>query len=61
MTSRWQKNKIEKDSSLKFNISFYTDGIINQFLRFFTGKLDYSLDDINIFMKKFFVMIFIEK
>lgn len=51
--------EIHKSNSLKFDISFFSDGIIIQILRYFTEKSDYSLDDINKYMKKFFHLIFI--
>ncbi len=52
--------KVPKSNSLKFDISFFTDGIINQVLRYFTGRSDYSLDDICNYMKKYFKIIFMQ-
>ena len=51
--------QIHKSNSLKFDVSFFSDGIITQILKYFTEKSNYSLDDINIYMKKLFRLIFI--
>lgn len=53
-------SKIKKSKSLKFDISFFVDGIINQILRYFTDKdFTYSLDDIEKYMDKYFNVLFI--
>lgn len=51
---------IHKSNSLKFDTSFFTDGIINQILKYFIGKSDYSLDDICKYMKKYFKILFLQ-
>lgn len=50
--------KFSKSESLKFDIAFFTDGIVNQVLKYFKGASEYSLDEIcentkNIFKKIF--------
>lgn len=49
-----------KSKSLKFDISFYTDGVINQVLRYFNGSSEYSLDDICDYCKKIFNVFFVK-
>lgn len=51
--------EIHKTESLKFDVSFFTDGIIIQVLRHFTKNAEYTLDDICIYMKKYFKILFI--
>lgn len=48
----------KKDKSLKFNITFYTDGIINQVLKYFNGSTDCSLDEICKYSKEIFIVLF---
>ena len=52
------KTKLEKSDSLKFDITFYTDGIVNQILKFFNGSLEYSLDEISDYSKRIFNILF---
>ena len=52
---------IHKSKSLNFDISFFTNGMISQFLNYFRNpNFEYSLDDISKYMKKYFKMIFID-
>ena len=53
-------SKFSKDAYLEFKVIFFTDGIINQVLRYFNGTVEYSLDDINASSKKLFKIIFEE-
>lgn len=50
--------KIAKSESLKFDISLFTDGVVNQVLKYFNGSSDYSLDDISSYSKKIFDKLF---
>ena len=45
------------EKELKFNVSFFTDGIIYQVLKYFNGT-DLSLDDISDYSKLMFKNIF---
>lgn len=54
-------NIVKSSESLKFEISFYTDGIIIQVLKFFTTDYKYSLDDILKYMKLNFKLLFLTK
>lgn len=49
-----------KKESLKFGISFFVDGIISQLLKYFSGNTEYSLDDINYYMKSYFKVLFLK-
>ena len=48
-----------KVQSLKFYIAFFTDGVTGQLLKYFTNNSNYSLDEINIYIKALFKNIFI--
>lgn len=48
----------KKLDSLKFDIVFFTDGIINQVLRYFNNTSTYSLDEIAEKSKKIFILLF---
>lgn len=50
--------KIKKSQSLKFDIAFFTDGIVNQVLRYFKGTSECSLDEICEYSKILFKEIF---
>lgn len=50
--------KFNKSKSLKFDIAFFTDGIVNQVLRFFNKTSEYSLDEIGTNTKNIFKIIF---
>lgn len=50
--------KLSKSDSLKFNIAFFTDGIVNQVLKYFNGTSEYSLDEISLNSKKIFKTFF---
>lgn len=52
--------KFNNSPSLKFNIAFFTDGIVNQVLKFFNGSSDYSLDEISANSKNIFKKLFIK-
>lgn len=43
---------------LKFEIAFFTDGIVNQVLNYFTEKSDYTLDEICTNAKNIFKILF---
>lgn len=43
---------------LKFEVAFFTDGIINQVLNYFTGRSEYSLDEICENSKAIFQILF---
>lgn len=47
-----------KSTSLKFNINFYTDGVVNQILRYFRGIEEFSLDEICSNSKELFKIFF---
>lgn len=55
------KTKLAKSNSLKFDITFYTDGIVNQVLKFFNGSSEYTLDEISAYSKRIFNILFNEK
>ena len=55
------KTKLAKSDSLKFDITFYTDGIVNQVLKFFNGSSEYTLDEISAYSKRIFNILFNEK
>ena len=46
------------NSSLKFEVSFFTDGIISQVLNYFTANSDYALDEISENTKSIFIILF---
>lgn len=50
--------KVSKAKSLKFDISFFTDGVVNQVLKYFNGSSDYSLDEISSYSKRIFDKLF---
>ena len=54
------KTKLAKSNSLKFDITFYTDGIVNQVLKFFNGSSEYTLDEISAYSKRIFNILFNE-
>lgn len=55
------KTKLAKSDSLKFDITFYTDGIVNQVLKFFNGSSEYTLDEISTYSKRIFNILFNKK
>ena len=55
------KTKLAKSDSLKFDITFYTDGIVNQVLKFFNGSSEYTLDEISAYSKRIFNILFNKK
>lgn len=58
-TSLSNNSKLKNSKSLKFDIAFFTDGIVNQVLRYFNGTSDYSLNEINSYSKKVFKILFV--
>ena len=50
--------KTNNKNATKINISFYADGVLNQALRYFKGDTTYSLDTLNVYMRKWFNMLF---
>lgn len=50
----------KNSDSLKFELSFFTDGIINQVLKYFTSMSDYSLDEICKNTKNIFIILFLK-
>lgn len=48
-------------NSLKFDISYFTDGIISQILKYFNGTTEYNLDEICENSKRIFEMLFAKK
>lgn len=50
----------KNSDSLKFELSFFTDGIINQVLKYFTSMSDYSLDEISKNTKNIFIILFLK-
>lgn len=57
-TSLGNNINLEKNKSLKFNITFFTDGIINHVLKYFNGASDCSLDEICEYAKEIFAILF---
>lgn len=51
--------KSNNKNGTRMNISFYVDGVLNQALRYFNGNVDYDLDDLNVYMKKWFKILFL--
>ncbi len=46
--------------TLKFEVAFFTDGIVSQVLNYFTGKSDYTLDEICENTKNIFIILFLK-
>ena len=57
-TSLVNNINLEKSKALKFNITFFTDGVINHVLKYFNGTTDCSLDEICEYSKEIFVTLF---
>lgn len=53
------ENNVKESHSLVFDISFFTDGVINQVLKYFRNECNYTLDDINKYTKKYFKLLFL--
>ena len=53
-------SKLSKSKSLKFDIDFFTFGMIYQVLGYFRGESEYSLEDISKYSKKLFKNCFVE-
>lgn len=51
---------VKPSTPLKFEISFFADGIIIQVLKYFTTNYNYTLDDICNYMKTNFKLLFLE-
>lgn len=54
-------SNFNNSSSLKFEVSFFTDGIISQVLNYFTANSDYALDEISENTKSIFIILFFNK
>lgn len=52
--------KVSKSPSLKFDIDFFTFGVVYQVLNYFDGTSKYSLDDISEYSKKLFIRCFVD-
>ena len=53
-------SQIRKSKSLKFDVSFFVDGIMNQILKYFTeDDFPYTLDDLRRYMEKYFNILFL--
>ena len=46
-------SKSTKSGSLKFDVAFFTDGVVNQVLKYFNGSSEYTLDNISSYSKKY--------
>lgn len=53
-------SNFKNSNSLKFEIVFFTDGIVSQVLNYFTSKSDYSLDEIFKNTKNIFIILFLK-
>ena len=53
-------SNLKNSNSLKFEIVFFTDGIVSQVLNYFTSKSDYSLDEIFKNTKNIFIILFLK-
>ena len=51
--------KENNTKTLELNISFFTDGTINLFIKYFRDELNMSLDEINEYIKNMFQYMFI--
>ena len=51
-------SKRPPNEELEFDVHFFTDGIINQVLRYFTGSTKFSLDDIRGYTKRILKQFF---
>lgn len=53
--------QIKQSKSLKFDVSFFVDGIVIQLMRYFTeDNFSYDLDDIKRYMEKYFKILFLQ-
>ena len=54
-------SEIRKSKSLKLDVSFFVDGIMNQILKYFTEEdFPYTLKDLRRYMEKYFNILFLE-
>ena len=53
-------SNFKNSNSLKFEVAFFTDGIVNHVLNYFTSKIDYSLDEICKNTKNIFIILFLK-
>ena len=51
-------SNFNENKNLKFNITFFTDGVINHVLKYFNGTSDCSLDEICEYSKEIFTILF---
>lgn len=54
------KNLSRNNTFLEEDVTFFTDGIINYFFRYFKGELSCSLDDLKINIKRWFNTLFMK-
>lgn len=50
--------EINKSKELEFDLSLFTDGIVNQVLKYFNGTSKYTLDEISKYTKKILAQFF---
>ena len=43
---------------LALDVSVFVDGIVNLYIKYFRGEIDFNLDEINDYSKKLFKTIF---
>lgn len=51
--------KTNNKNATKLNVSFFTDGVLEQALRYFKGGYSYTLDELNKYMRKWFNILFL--
>ena len=51
--------KNNQQNDLLLNVTFFTEGSIILIIKYFKKEFDYSLDDINKYMKRLFKKIFL--
>ena len=49
----------KNSASLKFEIAFFTDGVVSAVLNYFTSRSEYSLDEICENTKEIFMVLFL--
>ncbi len=59
-TELYNHLKSKQTKNLELNISFFTDGAINLFLKYFRQEINLSLDEINDYLKNMFQYMFIK-
>lgn len=51
--------KSNNKNATRLNVSFYVDGVLNQALRYFNSDVSYDLDGLNVYIKKWFKILFL--